>query len=284
MNAQEADFGAWHISFLPHEGARIITLKFNGWDLLTPPPPIFSPPQHFYGEYETRPVFGYDDCFPTVDQCDYPGGKFRCRDHGELCWQEWDVRHERHGLVFTTSCYQPAVDFKRQLSFSGNSLKWKFEVCSRTALRYAFLHVMHALMVRGNIVKVELPGCKNIIDEIKSADTGFKSSEEAATHLMTIKAGTFIMLLLREIDTGILNLTFRNGIILQISFEHRLFPTLGIWWNNGGYPEEAQARAECAFEPIPGTCSDLSKSFADGVYLSAGPGEKTSWEIIWTIK
>jgi hypothetical protein len=70
---------------------------------------------------------------------------------------------------------------------------------------------------------------------------------------------------------------------LKIGFDHRVFPTLGIWWNNGGYPEGGRLRTECAFEPIPGSCSDLSKSFDDGVYLSVDQGKPLVWEITWTI-
>ena len=92
------------------------------------------------------------------------------------------------------------------------------------------------------------------------------------------------MLILKEITDGFVKLKFSNGLKLEIRFDHILFPTLGIWWNNKGYPEGGQLRTECAFEPIPGTCSDLSKSFRDGVYLSVAPGEKLYWEVIWTIK
>jgi hypothetical protein len=70
-----------------------------------------------------------------------------------------------------------------------------------------------------------------------------------------------------------------------MSFDNKIFPTVGIWWNNGGYPrEEGLKRIECAFEPIPGTCSNLSKSIKDGYYLSVEAGKSFCWEIGWTIE
>jgi hypothetical protein len=80
----KADFGNWHVECLPEDGARISVLKYFGNDLLTPKTSCFKKPEKDYGEFELRPVYGYDDCFPTVDKCSYPEGNFECRDHGEL--------------------------------------------------------------------------------------------------------------------------------------------------------------------------------------------------------
>ena len=125
-----------------------------------------------------------------------------------------------------------------------------------------------------SITDLEIPECRKIFDEIKSEETGLKSAAELGEYLLAFQPGSFGMLLLKEIADGFVRLRFSNGLKLEIRFDHKLFPTLGIWWNNGGYPEGGQLRTECAFEPIPGTCSDLSKSFRDGVYLSVEP-EKT---------
>jgi hypothetical protein len=88
---------------------------------------------------------------------------------------------------------------------------------------------------------------------------------------------------LKQITSGLVGLRFRTGVRLEIKFDRNIFLTLGIWWNRGGYPESGQLRTECAFEPIPGTCSDLSKSIKDGTCLSVEPWGKTCWEIVWTV-
>ena len=91
MEILKADFDNWHIEYIPDDGARIAALRYAGHDLLSSPPVSFRSPERFYGEYETRPVYGYDDCFPTVDPCLCPGGEYQYRDHGELCWQQWNT-------------------------------------------------------------------------------------------------------------------------------------------------------------------------------------------------
>jgi hypothetical protein len=283
MNSLKADFDNWHIEYIPDDGARITVLRYAGYDLLTQKPDGFRAPDRFFGEYETRPVFGYDDCFPTVDPCSWPGRKSDYRDHGELCWQGWETEVSDKSLIFTTDCLQPAVNFMRKLTFEGNRLTWRFEVSALSEDRSVFLHVMHALLPPDKISYLEIPECWNIFDEISSEKTGWKSSKELGEHLLSVQPGSFAMLLLREIDIGTVKLGFRNDLKLEIGFDNKLFPTLGIWWNNGGYPQSGQLRTECAFEPIPGTCSDLSKSFKDGVYLSLEPGNTMCWEVTWTI-
>ena len=283
MNVLRADFDNWHIQYAPDDGARIVSLKYADHDLLTAMKEPFSQPASFYGEYETRPVFGYDDCFPTVDQCPYPLGKFESRDHGELCWQTWNTEVRGSSLICSTDCLNPAVNFKRTLNFEGNRLRWQFEVTSLSAERVVFLHVMHALLPLAKIADLTLPDCGRIYDEIKSLDSGLKNSDAAVKFLKASQPGSFSMLLLRDISEGSVKVRFSDGVTLAIGFDKELFPTLGIWWNNGGYPDGGVLRTECAFEPIPGTCSDLSKSFRDEVYLSVNPGEKLCWEVIWSV-
>ncbi len=285
MKIIEADFGNWHIQCLPEDGGRISILKYAGQDLLTLNHPAFKPPDKFYGEYETRPVYGYDDCFPSVDPCIYPDEQFECRDHGELCWQKWQVNTNNNSLICYTKCDKPRVAFKRTLEFSKNKLTWRFEVTNESNKKINFLHVMHSLLPLERIESIQLPAFGKIAEENKKVDPYLKNAHEVANHLLSIKDGTYVMLLLKEISEGSIKLGLHKGITLHMSFDINLFPTIGIWWNKAGYPdEEGMQRTECAFEPIPGTCSNLSESFRNGVYLSVGRGKVFSWEIKWEIE
>ncbi len=200
-----------------------------------------------------------------------------------MCWQKWHTETEGNLLICSTDCIQPAVNFKRILGFEENRLKWRFETTALDETNSVFLHVMHALLPVDKISRIEVPGCRKIYDELNSQIPGMKSTAELGEHLLAIQPGSYSMLLLRELEEGFVRLWFSNGLKLEILFDIKLFPTLGIWWNNGGYPAGGQLRHECAFEPIPGTSSDLLKSCRDGVCLNVAPGEKTCWEVTWII-
>jgi hypothetical protein len=280
----KAEFGNWHIECLPEDGARISVLKYGGKDLLTPAISSFRKPENNYGEYELRPVYGYDDCFPTVDKCIYPGENFECRDHGELYRQKWEVKTENSGLTCSTVCLKPEASFTRTLEFSGNNLTWYFEVKNRSGKPFPFLHVMHTLMPLKIIKSIEVTDFRKVFDENKSTDLKLKKPKDVNDHLLNLKEGEYEMLILKKVKRGNINLGFKNGITLGIEYDAEIFPSLGIWWNNGAYPcEDGLRRTECAFEPIPGTCSNLEKSFHDGIYLKVDPFGTYKWKISWSI-
>jgi hypothetical protein len=285
MRTIKANIENWYIECLPEDGARISVLQFAGHDLLTIAPTVFKPPEKFYGEFETRPVYGYDDCFPTVDPCIYPNEIFKCRDHGELCWQKWQVNLRGNRLTGHTTCLNPKGSFKRTMEFTGNTIKWEFEVVNLSDSLLPFLHVMHSLMPPNEIRHIEIPPFTDIVDENSAAELDIKTSKELNEHLLDIKPGSFEMLLLKNVSNGHIRLGFRNNIKLKIDYPAELFPTLGIWWNNSGYPDEVGLRrSECAFEPIPGSCSNLSDSFKKGYCLKAEPGKSVNWEVFWEIE
>src|ERR1019366_4702329 len=96
--------------------------------------------------------------------------------------------------------------------------------------------------------------------------------------------GNARMLLLRDVRPGSITLTFRSGLGLEINFPNELFPTLGIWWNNDGYPDEEDCRrADWAFEPIPGKWSSLAASIRDGTSIEAPAHGSVKWAIDWKI-
>lgn len=92
------------------------------------------------------------------------------------------------------------------------------------------------------------------------------------------------MLFLSKVKSGNMNLKFKNGIMVHIKYDAEIFPSLGIWWNHNAYPDEdGLRRTECALEPIPGTCSNLEKSFKNDVFLNVKSFGTYNWEIIWSI-
>lgn len=275
----------WYIETIPEDGGRISRLSYKGNDLLCRQPAVFRSPAKDYGLYETRPVYGYDDCFPTVDKCKFPSvPEYDLPDHGELCWQKWSVEKNGDMLTFKTTSRKLPVEFIRQLVFSGNSLTWNFKVSNRGTVPIPFLHVMHPLMPLGSVKGFEMPEFSTVFDEINQREITFSDREALEGYLMNIKSGGFSMLILRGVKTGRMNVNFKFPLRLEIVFPEKLFPSIGIWWNNSGYPDEnGLGRCECAFEPIPGICSSLERCFADRKYLSVQPGSILSWDVKWVV-
>ena len=278
------EFGVWRVACRPEDGGRLCALGFGDFDLLTTEPAGFRPPAKDLGRYETRPVFGYDDCFPSVDSCRDPDTGLDVPDHGELCWLPWEVRASARALDCTVASRLFPISFRRTLEFEGSSLNWRFEVTNSGAREMRFLHIMHALMPLDRIAGLTLPACAEVAEETAAGFGPAATAGEASRRLLQTARGAFHMLLLRGVREGILRAQFREGRTLTVEFPARLFTTLGIWWNNGGYPaEEGCRRTECAFEPLPGRWSALDRSCAEGPVATVPAGGRLGWTIRWTM-
>ena len=281
MNQLRLTYGPWEVECLAEDGARLSVLRFDGTDLLTSAPADFRAPAADHGQYETRPVYGYDDCFPSVAACAYPrGDRVAVPDHGELCWLPWKVGCSADGLECVVRSKLLPIEFKRSLTFAGASLTWEFEVINETREAVVFQHVMHALMPLGAVTGLELPRFSSVTEtlhnEVLPADV--------ADYLMGLPTGQARMVHLQGMNEGKSNIVLRSGIQVAVTFPSSLFPTLGIWWNNGGYPdEEGCRRVECAVEPIPGPLGSLAEAYESGTHLTVPPNDRLEWTIGWTV-
>jgi hypothetical protein len=284
MTTNKETIGNWQVECQPDDGARISVLKYLGYNLFTTVPTSFKLPDEDYGEYENRPVYGYDDCFPTVEECRYPNENFGLKDHGDVCWQSWNVNRENGKLICTTDLTNPMFRLIRILDFKGNMLKWHFEVINRSGKVLPFIHVMHPLMPLLEIKTIEISEFGKVYSETNSVVHEFANSKMLNAYLQNIPVGSFEMLFIRNVRVGTARLHFKNGMQMKIDYDINLFPTTGIWWNNGGYPDAGIRRTEFAVEPIPGSCSNLEKTFRDGFFLKVKPREAFNWTINWTME
>ena len=284
MNQGTFRFKRWLVKYALQDGARIGQLSYKGYDLLTREPAAFKPPTEDYGEYELRPVYGYDDCLPSVSSCRYPGLDWVVPDHGEVCWLPWEVREEPGRLLFFVKSEMLPLILQRELIFNEGSLTWSFEVHNRGSRILPIQHVIHPLMPLKDVVAIELPGYTTVFDEINQSNLEVTTQGRLQDFLLELPEGTASMLYLQDVSKGEIGIEFVSGLRLEMLFPSHLFPTLGIWWNNSGYPnEEGIRRSECAFEPVPGSNSSLEDAHREGACIYLPPYEKVKWDIEWRI-
>jgi len=279
------NYHKWSVIYTPEDGGRLDRLSFAGFDLLTTEPEKFRPPTNDYGLYEKRPVYGYDDCFPSVEPCTYPGMDWEVPDHGEVCYLPFQVSEDADRLMFTVKSQVLPVHLKRDLRFQENTLIWDFEVNNKGGNTLPFQHVIHPLMPLNPVTSIDLPQFSSVFDAIRGKNLKLTNPADVQKYLLDQEQGTASMLFLQNIQDDHLSLGFINGMQLTITYPKNHFSAIGIWWNNSGYPDEDGCRRnECAFEPIPGLTSKLTDAFSKGTCLSVPPGQKFNWQIIWTIK
>jgi len=283
MNIQKK-VGPWLVEYRPKDGGRIGCLKYGDIDLLTVEPNNFIPPKEDYGEYELRPVYGYDDCFPSVESCYYPGSKWMIPDHGEVCWLPFKVKGEKNSLRFEVDSKNIPARLVREMIFEENKLIWSFRVENLGNKEINFQHVIHPLMPINSITGIKLPGYESVFDDINNGVLSLDGSHSLEEFLLSRPSGSTNMLFIRNIKMGEMSWDYVNKIRVVAKFSPDIFPSIGIWWNNGKYPDEDNCRRnECALEPVPGLNSRLSDAIECGKALKLSGGDVFEWEIEWNV-
>lgn len=273
--------GRWRIECIPDDGARISRLQYDGFDLLTRAPDSFRPPSRNYGAYETRPVYGYDDCLPSVSACRFPGLDWEVPDHGEVCWLPWSVMEKPDGLLCKVESQRLPIIFIRRLAFADHAVEWHFRLENKGHAPLTVQHVMHPLMPVRSVASLRLPVFAGAWDELGDQSLPLHSPEAVAAALTDTPAGITRMWFLQKIEKGCVEARFHNGMTWRQEWPAPLFPTLAIWWNHGAYPDETGLRRhECALEPVPGALSDLA--LAGGLTVPAK--DRLNWTVKWMIR
>ena len=135
------------------------------------------------------------------------------------------------------------------------------------------------------ITDIEIPGFASALDWQRGLTLEGLGQSGVRDLLLTCAPGSTAMLFLRNAEIGEITCTFRDSLRLRMKFPVKKFPTIGIWWNNRGYPdEEGLRRSECAFEPTPGMTSNLAREAASGSCLSVEPRGRFAWQVGWEME
>lgn len=278
--------GDWEVE-CDRYGGRLTRVAWRGHSLLTAthvPPGGFRPPAPEWGEYETRPVFGYDDCWPSLEVSAWPGRGRAVRDHGELCWLQWEL--EPSADAFTAIARDPGGgwSFARQLSVREGALCFDFTCTNTGNERLLMGWAGHALIPTALVRDLVLPPCQRVrcdfpVDQTRP-DTGLCAADVWPS--LQQREGEAIMLILercREPEVAVV----LDGLRLSLSLAGVPEPSLGLWYNPRGYPPGAGLqRDEFGVEWMLTPECLLEDAARHGTAVAVAPGASVSWSVSWS--
>ena len=273
---------------LPEHGARLASVyaRRSGREWLQAPrADVLGPPAPSGSVYTDTDHFGWDEMFPTVDQCVVaaPGGGMQVLpDHGEFwnrTWERLDAPGEQGegGDVLTHAIDSTLFPCRlvRRLSLVGRALRLEYALSSCALSPFRYLWAAHPQFVcaGGTTLAIE-PTPARLID-VTACDT---VAEVPITGPLSVEddlaPGTDAMLYVPpENSARAARLDAADGAWLRVSWHPDALAYLGIWLDRG-YRTTGSVGA---VEPTTAYYDSLARAERLGRAAVLEPGETRRW-------
>ena len=135
--------------FLPHFGAKMCSLVYKPLEreLLVQRPGAQYLLQPYDGDYVAGECSGFDDMFPTIDECHYdafPWKGTRLPDHGEVWSIPWQLEASDKELHLAVYGVRFPYKLEKWVSFASDStLRIRYRLTNLSNFDFDFLWAAH---------------------------------------------------------------------------------------------------------------------------------------------
>lgn len=290
------------VTVIPSQGGRIASLisRRSGLEFLTQSPHSshpFSPQALFQEGY----CAGIEECLPTVGISGPQTEGGAAPDHGDFWRLPWSVDEEQtpHRLKISANGYSRPFRFSKEISVEGNLLRIQYTVQNIGQNSESFLYACHPLFAVDPGDRVELP------EEVHSLKLNYSLRDrlgKVGNELswpqpadsrdidLSVAGGptdeTADMLYTRRLVKGMAGIhRLRTNQRLQLTFDTKTLPYLGIWLCYGGWPEPGHENLQYAVALEPATAPEgtLHAAQQAGYAITLAPNQQSTWHIDFRI-
>ena len=290
---------------VPEVGGKVISLRstVTGREYLWRDPNRKLRPVVYGSNFGGFDISGFDDCFPTVDECRYPEGGFQglsVPDHGELWCQRWTAHHLQDGLHLVVTGRRFPYRFEKWITLASDppQVRFDYRVTSAGNSPFTYLWVAHPLLAMEENSRVIVPGHPKAYSTFalgQRIDATFRHSW-AWPHAPTSDGRTVDYSLLGACTQAANDKVWLHSppggwCALQhpgdperlvVTFDPRLLPWLGICVNHCGWPDRDPGYW-VAIEPGTSRHDALDKAIVRGTAVTLHPRQQHRWHISFTI-
>jgi galactose mutarotase-like enzyme len=278
------------LTLLPGLGAKIVSLvdRLVEREWMAPPARPYR-----YGEigdaFTDHDCSGWDECFPNIAAGEYPvaGGEMAppLVDHGELWSQSWMLELGEDGVSAVVNGFHFPYSFERRLRLEGDRVLLDYQVRNTGNRPFRCLWAAHPLFAAEPGMRIMAPvstvysndapreqyewPVATMVDGTRQDLSAFGGRDNFALKLFTAK-GAVRRVALADTNTA--------GAWIGMDFDPKLCPHLGLWLNEGGWPEGAPLR-HVALEPTSSRADQLDLAMKLGDTWLLEPGKPRSWSI-----
>ena len=290
------------VEVLPAEGGRISSLKsmHSGMEFLTQSRRGGPYPRAgLDNRFQDGPCAGIEECLPTVGPSgpETEGGP--TPDHGDFWQLPWQLltASDIH-ISMSAAGFSRTLRFIKQLTLEHNTLRVSYTVENAGSTAQSFLYACHPLFAVSAGDRVLLPSeiREMKLDYSRGGRLGASGSilpwpaTQSSVRLdlaLGPEAGTAEMFYSSRLQVGLCGI-FREASdqVLEVSFDTRRLPFLGLWLCYGGWPDNGDEpwQYAVALEPTTSPCNNLANAQRTNTVISLRAGETYDWEILFTVR
>lgn len=252
--------GALCAQFLPGTGAKLASLVYKPlrYELLVQRPGEQYLLQPYDGNYVAGECSGFDDMFPTIDECCYPSYPWKgtpMPDHGEVWSLPWEHTLDQGCLRMSTCGVRFPYRLKKTISFlSDEILHLEYRLENLSSFDFDFMWAAHTMFYLEEGAELLLPpGVGSVMATMSFSGALGRYGDQFPWPAFELPDGTrrdlsklrprsardaekyFVR---GKMPAGWCGLTFpRSDFSLFLSFPVEQVPYLGILPNEGGWQD-----------------------------------------------
>jgi hypothetical protein len=286
FDAIYADTGALALTLLPDLGGKIASLRDmrSGREWLWRNPRLaYARLPHGSSYVLHADTGGWDECFPTVAECEYPSPPWAgaaIQDHGEL-WSQaaaLDVEEDAGGVALRTRWRGVALPytFERTLRLAAGSarLRAEYAVSNEADAAIQFIWSAHPLLAIEPGMRLLVPPAARF-NCYFSIPTGLLAERSGIAFPLAVRAGAreidlaslpdasagiSLKLWSDRLDEGWATLRASDGG-LHMRWDTALLPQLAFWMNlGGGAADGGEPYFNLGLEPCIGAQDSLAEA------------------------
>jgi hypothetical protein len=274
------------VDVLPEVGGKIgqIRDKLSGREFLVAPRRPYATVPHD-GDWVQYDTSGMDDCFPNIAAGPYPAEPWAATqlpDLGEWTHGCWTVVEAGAAQIVLERAGQALPYFARKtIRFVGErTLELAYRVENRGDSPFPYMWAAHPLIAVEGSYEVKLPPGDLTFRTFPSdgQEHAWPQFESGTLSREWIARGRDLKIFIGGLTEGWCELRLPE-YALRFTFDVRVTPFVGVWFNNFGFPAGDAAPFRCvAVEPCTSP-SDLLDELPADAYPCIPEGESAAWSL-----
>lgn len=275
---------------LPFSGGKIQSIRFFGKEYLVQNRSDKFITAEYGASYPDGDFSGFDDMFPTIDACVYPGGVWdgiQLPDHGEVWTLPFEYDISAGSLSLSVYGVRLPYRFSKKITIKNRRLIIDYKADNLSPFPIKHIWAAHPLFILEEGVRLRLPYARTIMN----ASGGCKYlGESGAIHQWPVSDDGRDMSLLspkeqccnkyyiwNDLDRNESIIEYPAGDSIVISCAAAKVPYLGIWVDEMGYAGGSMACV--APEPCTGALDSIPLADKAGKAAVLPPDGELSWRL-----